>query len=145
MPEPQQCGIRATSVTYTTAHGNARSLTHWARPWIEPATSWFLVRFVSHCTTAGTTIHFSLMRNCHCPEVDIYWLRDLAQSFFTHEMNLHLCQENFPRWYSTWYFDVTETVSWIHKNKFAFILFSTYRASDTFIDCITGHLEGGIP
>ena len=35
------------SATYTTAHGNAGSLTHWARPGIEPATSWFLVRFVS--------------------------------------------------------------------------------------------------
>ena len=28
MPEPQQCGIRAASATYTTAHGNTRSLTH---------------------------------------------------------------------------------------------------------------------
>ena len=29
MPEPQQHGIRATSATtYTTAHGNAGSLTH---------------------------------------------------------------------------------------------------------------------
>ena len=27
-PQPQQLGIRATSATYTTAHGNARSLTH---------------------------------------------------------------------------------------------------------------------
>ena len=27
-PEPQQCKIRAASVTYTTAHCNARSLTH---------------------------------------------------------------------------------------------------------------------
>ena len=27
--------------------GNAGSLTHWARPGIEPATSWFLNRFVS--------------------------------------------------------------------------------------------------
>ena len=33
--------------TYTTAHGNAGSLTHKARSGIEPATSWFLVRFVS--------------------------------------------------------------------------------------------------
>ena len=29
------------------AHGNARSLIYWARPGIKPATSWFLVRFVS--------------------------------------------------------------------------------------------------
>ena len=27
-PQPQQCGIRAMSTIYTTAHGNARSLTH---------------------------------------------------------------------------------------------------------------------
>ena len=45
MPQPQQCGIWARSVTYATAHGNARSLAHWARPGIEPSTSWFLVGF----------------------------------------------------------------------------------------------------
>ena len=45
-PEPQKCGIQATSATYATAFGNARSLTHWARPGIEPATSWFPVVFV---------------------------------------------------------------------------------------------------
>ena len=53
-PEPQQLGIQAASATYTTAHGNARSPTHWARPGTEPATSWFLVRF--HCTTTGTPL-----------------------------------------------------------------------------------------
>ena len=31
-PQPQQLGFWAASVTYTTAHGNAASLTHWARP-----------------------------------------------------------------------------------------------------------------
>ena len=47
-PQPQQRQIWAMSATYyTTAHGNAGSLTHWLRPGIEPATSWFLVRFVS--------------------------------------------------------------------------------------------------
>jgi len=35
------------SATYTTAHGSARFLTHWARPGIEPATSWFLGGFAS--------------------------------------------------------------------------------------------------
>ena len=54
VPQPQQCGIRATSATYTTAHGNAGSLTHWARPGIEPATSWFLVGFVNHWATMET-------------------------------------------------------------------------------------------
>ena len=37
----------ATSVTCTTAHSNAGSLTHWARAGIKPTTSCFLVRFVS--------------------------------------------------------------------------------------------------
>ena len=39
--------IWAASVTYTTAHNNAGSLTHWARPGIEPASSWILVGFFS--------------------------------------------------------------------------------------------------
>ena len=34
-------------LTYTTAHGNARSLTHWPRPGIKTMSSWILVRFVS--------------------------------------------------------------------------------------------------
>jgi len=59
MTEPQQWGIPATSATYTTAHGNAGSLTHCARPEIEPETSWFLVGFVNHWATTGTPpFHF---------------------------------------------------------------------------------------
>ena len=46
-PQPQQCRIQAVTATHTTAHGNTRSLTHWARPGIEPITSWFRVGFVS--------------------------------------------------------------------------------------------------
>lgn len=45
--QPQQRQIWAAPATYTWAHGNAGSLTHWSRPGIEPAISWFLVRFVS--------------------------------------------------------------------------------------------------
>ena len=47
MPEPQQRGIGVASATYTTAHRNARYLTHWVRLEIEPAISWFLVGFIS--------------------------------------------------------------------------------------------------
>ena len=46
-PQPGTCGIWATSATYTTAHGNARLLTQWARPGIESAFSWKLVGFVT--------------------------------------------------------------------------------------------------
>ena len=53
-PEPQHLGIRAMSATYTIAHDNARSLTHWVRPGIKPATSWFLVEFVNHWARTGT-------------------------------------------------------------------------------------------
>ena len=45
-PQTRQHRIRATSATYTTAHSNGRSLTHWARPGIKPIASWILVRFV---------------------------------------------------------------------------------------------------
>ena len=38
---------QASSVTYTTAHGNAGSLTHWATPELEPASSQILVRFIT--------------------------------------------------------------------------------------------------
>ena len=53
-PQSQQRQIQASSSTYTTAHGNTGSLTHWVRPGIEPATSWFLVRFIKHWATTGT-------------------------------------------------------------------------------------------
>ena len=67
MPEPQQRRIRAVSPTYTTAHGKAGSLTHWARTETEPATSGFLVGFVNHCATTGT------------PRL-IFWASPLIQS-----------------------------------------------------------------
>ena len=39
--------IGAKSAIYTTGHVNARSLTHWVKPGMEPATLWFLIRFIS--------------------------------------------------------------------------------------------------
>ena len=39
--------IQAESATYTIAHNNAGSLTHWVRPGMEPASSWILVGFVT--------------------------------------------------------------------------------------------------
>ena len=54
---------------YTTAHGNARSLTHWERPGIEPASSWMLLRFVStdpqrelcHCVVSDKALEHVLL------------------------------------------------------------------------------------
>ena len=45
-------GIWASSATYTTAHGNTRSLTQWVGPGVEPTSPWILVGFC--CTTMGT-------------------------------------------------------------------------------------------
>ena len=47
MPQPMQCQIPASSSTYTTAHSNAGSLTHWAGPGIEPTSSWMIVWLVT--------------------------------------------------------------------------------------------------
>ena len=41
-------------MTYTTAHGNAGSLTHWARPGVKPSSSWMLVGFINCWAIMGT-------------------------------------------------------------------------------------------
>ena len=46
-PQTQRRRMQAPSATYTTAQGNAGSLTLWARPGIEPASSWILVRLIT--------------------------------------------------------------------------------------------------
>ena len=60
-PQPQQHRIWAASSTYTTAHGNAGSLTHWARPGTEPTTLWFLI--INHWAMTGTPLHLVLWLN----------------------------------------------------------------------------------
>ena len=42
------------TATNITAQGNTGSLTHWARPGIEPGISWFLVGFVNYWAMMGT-------------------------------------------------------------------------------------------
>ena len=55
-------------LTYTTAHSNAGSLTHWARPGIEPASSWVLVRFITTVLPWELTIykHFLIYKRIGC-------------------------------------------------------------------------------
>ena len=61
-PQPQQCQIRATSVTYTTAHCNARSLTHLVRPGIKPTLSQTLVRFITTEPQQESPLNFLLYK-----------------------------------------------------------------------------------
>ena len=44
MPQPQQLGVQAASVAYTS---NSGSLTHWVRPGIKPICSWILLGFIT--------------------------------------------------------------------------------------------------
>ena len=56
-PQPQHHGIWAESASYTRAHGNVGSLTHWAMPGV-------LVGFVNYWATIGTpcfNLSFCLM------------------------------------------------------------------------------------
>ena len=46
-PQPQQCQIQATSVTYTTAHGNAGSFNPVSKARDQTPSSWTLVGFVA--------------------------------------------------------------------------------------------------
>ena len=69
--QTQQCGIWATSATYTTAHSNTRSLTHWARPETEPVSSWILVRFVS---TAPQWELQKLIPQCRAPPISLFMM-----------------------------------------------------------------------
>ena len=73
MPQPEQHRSQATSMTYTTAHSNARSLTHCARPRIEPETSWFLVRFVNHWATMGTPKELVFTCLCFSFFLSFFW------------------------------------------------------------------------
>ena len=55
------------SVTNTIAHGNTRgSSTHWARPWIEPVSSWILAGFFT------TEPQWELLENVLISFFDIY-------------------------------------------------------------------------
>ena len=93
LPEPQQHQIWAMSVTYTTAHGNTGSLTHWARAGTEPATSWFLVGFVNRCAMTGTpspvfVIHLYVPTpNVHKRPVDNKVLKSPERILLTPENN----------------------------------------------------------
>ena len=52
--------IGATAARLHHSHSKAGSLTHWVRPGIEPATSWFLVGFVSAAPQQELLNFFSL-------------------------------------------------------------------------------------
>ena len=50
------CRIPAESVTYNTVRSRAGSLTYWARPGIEPTSSWILIEFLTHWAPPGIAL-----------------------------------------------------------------------------------------
>ena len=99
MPEPQQRRIRATSVTYITAHSSAGSLTHWAKPGIEPATSWFLVGFVNHWAMTGTPMyHFLYMLDLPINSSSV----NLANLFFARKSIRVMLMDHHWLHYCSW-------------------------------------------
>ena len=54
LPQPQQSWSPATSVTYTTTHGNTGSLTHWVRPGIGNCLLMVTSQIRFHWGTRGT-------------------------------------------------------------------------------------------
>ena len=75
-----QCGIQAVSSTYTTAQGNNGSLTHWARPGMEPSTSRFLVGFVSAAPQRELPIFIFLTMHLEGQDFQ-FWLSLIYHSF----------------------------------------------------------------
>ena len=72
-PQPQQHGIWAPSVTYTTAHGNAGSLTNRLRPGIKPASLWILVGFISAAARSFFLLQWEWPVS-HCLLCHDWWL-----------------------------------------------------------------------
>ena len=135
-PRPQQRRIQAASSTYPTGHSSARSLTHWARSGIKPATTWFLVRFVNHWATMGTPkmmdlnvrpkmIKFSfyiIRRKLHIIEIcsdfgEYYTKRTVNERKnrlykFKNFVHWMYCPEEFPSWLSGLWLASMRTQFW---------------------------------
>ena len=60
MPQPQQHQIEVISVTYITACGNARFLTHWARPGIDLTSSLMLYQILNLLSHNGNSMQSCL-------------------------------------------------------------------------------------
>ena len=63
-PQPQKLGIQSVFVNYTTGQSNDESPTHWARPGIDPASSWCIIS-----DAPQWELHFSLRPHVQHMEV----------------------------------------------------------------------------
>ena len=63
LPQPQKCRIRAASVTYVAPCSNMGSLTHWARPGVQPVSSETLCRVLNPLSHNGNSSSVLLSLN----------------------------------------------------------------------------------
>ena len=75
-------GIQVGSVTYTTAHGNAWSLTHWLGPGIEPRSSWILVGFFA--TERQQELPFNVFKTCFLSTLCLLFRASPTVSFLSY-------------------------------------------------------------
>ena len=74
--------IQAVSVTYTTAHGNAGSPIHRARPRIDSASSWILVRFIAAVPQWGLPPLGAFYKRTAAGSLSVKWF-NIRLSFFS--------------------------------------------------------------
>ena len=101
---------RVCNLYYTTAHSNAGSLTHWARPGVEPPSSWMLLRFFNHWAMKGTPALVILKSKEHIRKWAVKTLAHLGEKGKVKKPNwkpktdvLHSTgvKTNLGRWIST--------------------------------------------
>ena len=73
MPQPPQCQIWVTSAIYTTAGGNTGSLSHWARPEIEPVSSQRLCCVLNPLSHNGNSWHLLIKALTLCLRAPPSW------------------------------------------------------------------------
>ena len=130
MPQPQQRGIWTTSAAYTTACGNAGSLTHEARPGIEPKSSWILVGFLTHWPTTPLNV---IIREQWITS-SMFWMRDFHLCIFICKIlkddNEH-CLEGWADNTLEWGLDISKMLVLLFKRKFSRLNEISYPSSRT--------------
>ena len=144
------------SANYLTAHSNTGSLTHRARPGIEPASSWILVRFASvgpqwELSHAPFVITLSMWNNVKSERVfykrkvimlllsNISYPKSVVSVFFPHvlscprpcRLSLHLVYVQFPMVFIT-VFTVLLIPVWFGKFIKSLLWFMNWKMSPTF-------------
>ena len=98
---PMQHQIWATSVTYAAVCGNAGSLTHWARPRMEPISSWKQPQVLNQLSHKGNSLLSNLLETAlsKMKKLRAKFQNPLAPSMHTHKYtpSNRLSQMQWPR------------------------------------------------